>query len=140
MIEFKKAFIDTSPFIYYLENNPNYAENVKQFFAECLKNKVVLVTSTITLEEYMVYPFKNNDNRMIENFLSFLGALNIKTVNIDNRIAINAARIRGKYDGIKGMDAIQISTYEIEDCDIFLTNDNQLKKVDEIDCRLVSEL
>ena len=140
MIEYNKVFIDTSPFIYYLENNPSYVERLKTFFADCLKNKIVLVTSTITLEEYLVYPFKNNDNKMIENFLSFLSAVNIKIVNIDNRIAVNAARIRGKYDGIKGMDAIQISVCGIEDCDVFLTNDKQLKKVDEIEGKLVSEL
>lgn len=140
MTEYKKIFIDTSPFIYYLENNPYYVERVKIFFDDCLKNGTVLVTSTITIEEYLVYPFKLDNDKMIENFLSFLTALGIKIINIDTKIAINAARIRGKFEGIKGMDAIQLSTCEIEGCDLFLTNDNRLKKMGEINCKLVSEL
>ena len=41
---------------------------------------------------------------------------------------------------IKAMDALQVSACEIEECDLFLTNDNQLKKIREINCKLVSEL
>ena len=35
MIDFKKVFVDTSPFIYFIEkdiNNPQYPEKVKSFF------------------------------------------------------------------------------------------------------------
>lgn len=35
MIDFKKAFVDTAPFIYFIEkdiNNPQYYEKVKGFF------------------------------------------------------------------------------------------------------------
>ena len=35
MIDFKKVFVDTAPFIYFIEkdsNNPQYYEKVKDFF------------------------------------------------------------------------------------------------------------
>lgn len=32
MIESKRIYIDTSPYIYYLERNPQYCNKVKAFF------------------------------------------------------------------------------------------------------------
>ncbi len=32
MTECKRVFIDTAPFIYYLEQNPQYFEKAKDFF------------------------------------------------------------------------------------------------------------
>lgn len=140
MTEYKKIFVDTSPFIYYLENNTTYVKSLKEFFDHCINKNIMLITSTITIEEYLVYPFKINNNLMIDNFLTFLSVLRAKVLNIDSKIAINAARLRSKYEKIKAMDALQISACEIEECDLFLTNDNQLKKIREINCKLVSEL
>lgn len=37
MIDFKKAFVDTAPVIYFIEkdsNNPQYHEKVKSFFKD----------------------------------------------------------------------------------------------------------
>lgn len=34
MIEVKRIYIDTSPYIYYLEKNPQYSDKVKKFFME----------------------------------------------------------------------------------------------------------
>lgn len=32
MTEFKRVFVDTAPFIYYLENNLQYKDSIKDFF------------------------------------------------------------------------------------------------------------
>ena len=37
MIDYKKVFVDTAPFIYFIEkddNNPQYYERVKEFFKD----------------------------------------------------------------------------------------------------------
>lgn len=36
MIECKRIYIDTSPYIYYLEKNPQYSDKVKDFFIKKL--------------------------------------------------------------------------------------------------------
>lgn len=41
MIDFKKAFVDTAPVIYFIEkdnNNPQYHEKVKSFFKDGYDN------------------------------------------------------------------------------------------------------
>lgn len=49
MIEFKRIYIDTSPYIYYLEKNPQYSDKVKDFFIKSYYSGKEFVTSTITV-------------------------------------------------------------------------------------------
>ena len=53
MIE-SKIYIDTAPFIYYLEKNSLYFEKIRIFFMQCYKKKTSLVTASVTFEEYCV--------------------------------------------------------------------------------------
>lgn len=58
MIEYNKAFVDTAPFIYFIEkdrNNPQYYDRVKRFFSNSYAKDKSLVTSVITMEEYFVF-------------------------------------------------------------------------------------
>lgn len=103
MTDCKKVFIDTAPFIYYIEkneDNPQYFEKVKHFFAECYD--------------------KNKD------------------FNIN--IAKEAAGIRAEYKTFKSMDALQLAAAALMGCDLFLTNDKQLKQFAGIRCITVDKL
>jgi len=55
-------------------------------------------------------------------------------------ITKTAAKLRAKYKGLKGMDAIHIATSIYYNCDIFLTNDAQLKQVSEANILLVDDM
>ena len=139
-IGYNKIFLDTAPFIYYLENNPQYFDIMKDFLLECINKKINLVTSTITVEEYLVFPFKTENEELCNNFFTFLEDLQIDIIAINKEIAINAAKIRSIYPSLKSMDVLQISTYELTRCDLFLTNDIQLKNINDINCMLVDDL
>lgn len=95
MTEFKRVYIDTSPFIYYLENNSLYVEKLRRFFEMCLNNNVQIVTSVITLEEYLVFPYTSGKMELADNFKRFIKYMNVKVINIDHEIAEQAAKIRG---------------------------------------------
>ena len=66
--------------------------------------------------------------------------LKLSVVLVDDSISTQAARIRAKYKGIKGMDSLQLATAIVYGCDVFLTNDKQLKQVTELNVLLVDEL
>lgn len=51
-----------------------------------------------------------------------------------------AAKIRAKYKGFKAMDALQLATAMISDCDLFLTNDKQLRRFDGLPILVVDDL
>ena len=61
MTGYKKVFIDTAPFIYFIEgnkDNPLYYNKVRSFLNDCYNNDIQFVTSVITIEEYFVYPYR----------------------------------------------------------------------------------
>ena len=62
----------------------------------------------------------------------FLTDADIFIVPLTKEIANFAAQLRAKYFGLKSMDALQLASAIQNKCDIFLTNDKQLKQVTEI--------
>lgn len=140
MIEFKRVFVDTAPFIYYLENSALYVEVIKKFFKQCLEENIQIVTSAITVEEYLVFPYSNNRMEFADNFKRFVKCMNIEVVTIDSNIAEQGAKIRGVYKNFKGMDALQIAAAIVSGCDMFFTNDKQLKQEKELPCITVDDM
>ena len=68
MTDFKRVFVDTAPIIYYLENSPLYSEVIKRFFTMCIEKNIQVVTSAITVEEYLVYPYSSGKMDFVDNF------------------------------------------------------------------------
>lgn len=100
----------------------------------------LLYQPAVTVTEYLTYPYQQNDMKMINSFYSFIEDMEIEIKNIDKRIAEKAAKIRAEYKFFKSMDALQLATACINKCDLFLTNDKQLKQFKEIKCVTVDEL
>lgn len=45
----KRIFIDTAPFIYFIEKDPKYLNMVRPIFSEIDAGNIVALTSTITM-------------------------------------------------------------------------------------------
>lgn len=140
MTDFKRVYVDTSPFIYYLENSALYMDKMKHFFEICLDKNIQIVTSVITVEEYLVFPYASGKMEFIENFKRFIEYMNINVINIDSRIAEQAAKIRSRYKYFKAMDALQIAAAIASGCDMFFTNDKQLRQEKELPCMTIDDL
>lgn len=140
MTEFKRVFVDTAPIIYYLEDNALYVEALRNFFTKCLNENIQIVTSAITIEEYLVFPYESGKMEFADNFKSFIAYMNIEIVDIDANIAEQGAKVRGKYKHFKAMDALQIAAAIISGCDIFFTNDKQLRQETELPCLTIDDL
>ena len=110
MTDFKRVFVDTAPIIYYLENSPLYSEVIKRFFTTCIEENIQVVTSAITIEEYLVYPYSSGQMDFVDNFKRFLDYMNVEIIDINYDIAEQASKLRGQYKGFKAMDALQISS------------------------------
>lgn len=139
MTDFKRVYVDTSPFIYYLENSM-YMDKMKHFFEICLDKDIQIVTSVITVEEYLVFPYVSGKMEFIENFKRFIKYMNIDVINIDIGIAEQAAKIRSRYKYFKAMDALQIAAAIASRCDMFFTNDKQLRQEKELPCMTIEDL
>ena len=136
----KFVFFDTSPLIYYLDGIEPFASKVEKYLLSAMDENSSLYTSTITDMEYLVYPYRKNNLVKISAYKSFLANAHFMKVGINEKMAETAAQIRAKYSGIKSMDALQLASAIICGCNVFLTNDKQLRQVDEIQVLLVDDL
>lgn len=143
MIGSEKVFFDTSPFIYLIEDNPNYSLKVRNFISEQIVNyESTLYTSSLTLAEFYVKPKQNNSQEIIEKFKNKLRELDFKVFDITSSIAKFSADLRAKYKTLKSFDAIQLATAISFGCNKFLTNDLRLVSVikNEIEIVIVENL
>lgn len=143
MIDYKKIFVDTAPFIYYIEkdeNNPFYFEKVKNFFHEGYDNDIKFISSVITIEEYLVFPYRVQAQCYVDMFYRLMETVDMNIIEINQEIAQKAAKIRAEYKAFKSMDALQLAVACQTDCDLFLTNDKQLKQFKELTCIVVDDL
>ena len=127
-----RVFIDTAPFIYLLERDDELNRTVYQQFENWFESNSVLLTSVLTLAEVLVYP-KQKKQVALENKYKYLikEMLSEPLVAMDEEIADKSVFFRVKYK-LKMPDAIQVATAIQTGCDIFYTNDKDLKKVKEI--------
>lgn len=139
MTEYNKVFVDTAPLIYFLEDDPNLGEKAKAVFSEVLTAEKTLATSVVTCEEYLVHPYKMDDAESEQAFFDFVEDCGVQIAPITVDIAKKAAQLRAKYQAVKGMDALQLATAIVDGCDLFLTNDSQLRQISEIKCVMLEE-
>ncbi len=124
--------IDTAPFIYFIEKDPNYLGILRPIFAEIDVGKIDAITSTITLLEVLVLPFKTKNESLAEKYREILlYAEGLTTFEIFHEVSELSSKLRAKYS-IRTPDAIQIAVGIIYGADTFLTNDSGLKKVKDI--------
>ena len=139
MKDFKKIFLDTTPLIYLLDNDKNFGEKTAEIFSKLSEQNIKFVSSVVTIEEYLVYPYRKNNDFMVKNFWDFVTENKMILHPINWSEADKAAKIRAEYKFFKPMDALQLAVATLHDCDLFLTNDKQLKNFSEIKCVTVEE-
>ncbi len=138
MTGFKTIFLDTSQLIYYLQESELYYSHMVHFW----ENYAVCdyVISSITVTEYLTYPYRQGDLKLINGFYTFIDVMGIQVKAINERIADKAAQIWSEYKFFKTMDALQLATACVIGCDLLLTNDKQLRQFREIKCITLDEL
>lgn len=82
----------------------------------------------------------NNRMEVAENFRQFLEYMNIEVASIDRRTAEYAAELRGRFKDFKAMDALQIAAAVTNGCDMFFTNDRQLRQETDLPCITMDDL
>lgn len=125
-------FIDTAPIIYYIEAHPQFGPIMKDVLRSVQTGKLHAFSSVVTITEVLPKPVEAGDAKLADRFLEFLRfGKNIGLLEISEEIADRAGRLRGKYPGLKTIDAIQIAAGIDVDADAFLTNDKGLRKITE---------
>lgn len=141
LAEMTKIGIDTAPIIYYIEKHPKYDQTVSSFFLAIKQGSVTGITSVISLSEVLVQPLRVNNTLLANRYRDFLlGSKHFTCLPIDATITELAALLRARYSRLRTPDALQIAVALFSGCDAFLTNDADLKCVQEIQIITIDDL
>lgn len=135
----RQIFLDTAPVIYFVEKNPDYLEKSQAIFSRLDEGKFTAVVSPITLSECLVVPYRLEKAEVAQIFTDLLvNSESVLFYPIDEITADKAADLRARYN-LTLTDAFQLAIAIQAECDAFLTNDIDLKRVTEIPVIILSE-
>ena len=136
----RRVAIDTSPLIYWLEKHPRYFELSKHIFDLTESNRVQTVTSTLTLTEVLVLPYRKKDWENVHRIYVVLDNYpHLEWIPPTLEIAGQAARIRAAHN-LKTPDAIQAATAILSGSTGFISNDPIFRRVPSLDVLILDEM
>ena len=131
---------DTPPIIYLIETHPEYDVLVTEIFRRIDRGIMTGFTSAITLTEVLTQPVKQGQLHLQKEYRDLLlHSANFYTLPISAEIAEHAAGLRAQY-GLRTPDALQVAVAKTANCQAFLTNDKDLKRIEEIKVLILDEL
>ncbi|CAM8647751.1 COG1848 Predicted nucleic acid-binding protein, contains PIN domain [Burkholderiales bacterium] len=101
------VLVDTAPWIYLLQDHPDFAPRFEGLFAAAEEGQIELALSTITLAEVLTGPYKAGEMALAKRYEKALGRYQIMPFSV--AVAIQAAQLRAQY-GLKLPDATQLAT------------------------------
>jgi predicted nucleic acid-binding protein len=128
----KSLYIETTPLIYYVEENPAYIDRMEIIIGRVEDTSLRAVCSVITLTEVLIHPIQMGRGDLETAYRNILiSGSAIHLFWVDVAIAERAAHLRSQY-GLRTPDALHVATAIIAGCDAFLTNDKRLARITEI--------
>ena len=135
----KSVYIDTSVFIYFVEKNARYHKICEAIFENIETGASKASTSTLSLLEVLVKPYKLKRDDLILSFYSLFSTYpNISWIDLTLGISDLAAKLRAEH-GLKTPDAIQAASAISHGAKGFICNDRIFKKIKEIDCLIIDD-
>ena len=86
-----------------------------------------IVASQLARAECLVMPIREHNTARYQEFLDFFAESGIEMINVTAEILAMATAIRA-HQGLKMIDAIQVATAQITNCEILLTTDAGIVK------------
>jgi predicted nucleic acid-binding protein len=121
--------VDTAPFIYFIEEHPRYLSAVDEFFEAVARGDRRVVTSSLTLLELLVHPYRDGNIALAAKYEAFLTrGRGVRLAPLTRSVLRAAAYLRATTN-LKTPDAMQIAMATTHGCSVFLTNDRRLPAI-----------
>lgn len=125
----RRIALDTSIFIYQLEANVRYVALTDHIFSWLERPGSKAVTSTITMTELLVQPYRSAEEARVDEFYGLLSTYpNLDWIAPDLEIADLAARLRALHH-LRTPDALQAATASHAGATALITNDAMFERV-----------
>jgi predicted nucleic acid-binding protein len=120
-----RIYWDSMLFIYWLEDNPNFAERVGAIWTRMAERQDQLITGAFTFGEVLAGAYRGGAAKLADESRRLLQSVVAEVVPFTIETADHYARIRGTL-GIAPADAIHLACAAQAGTDLFLTNDTTL--------------
>ena len=136
----RRLYLDTAPLIYYFEEHSSYISKMDRVFGLIAASPLVAFSAVHILTEVMVKPLQTGNQALAGEYRDILVNSDAYTlVSITAPIAESAADLRARYN-LRTPDALHVAAAISTGCDAMLTNDAQLKRVQELPILVLEEL
>jgi predicted nucleic acid-binding protein len=126
----RRIALDTSIFIYHLQSNPKYLAYTNRILSWLEHSESTAITSTITMTELLVHPYRGGDEALANDFYALLSTYpNLDWIAPNLEIADLAARIRALHR-LQTPDALQAATATYSQATGLITNDVVFERVE----------
>lgn len=136
----RRIGLDTAPLIYHLEGDPKYVEATRRLFTWLQGPGASAVTSTLTLTELLVQPYRLKDRERVKLAFAVTALFrHLDWVPPTLAIADRAARLRAEHR-LRTPDAIQLATSATSGATGFVTNDFGFRRIEDIEILVLDDL
>jgi predicted nucleic acid-binding protein len=136
----RKIGLDTSVFIFQVEENPKYFSVTDPIFEWLEHPKAHAVTSTITMLELLVQPYRRSDIDRVNRFYALLSTFpHLEWVPPTLRIADTGAQLRADFN-LRTPDALQAATALTNGATGFVSNDSVFRRITALEVIVLDDL
>ncbi|NWF92144.1 MAG: PIN domain-containing protein [Syntrophaceae bacterium] len=136
----QKIAIDTMIFIYAFEEDPAHLPFLRPFFSALEKGEMEAVTSTVTITECLIQPYRLKNFTLAAQYMAlFRNFPHLSVIPVTDDIAERAALLRANRN-LKTPDALQLATALISGSSFFLTNDENLSSIHDINVIILDRI
>jgi predicted nucleic acid-binding protein len=131
--------LDTMIFVYHFEDHPAFAPLTEPLFEAIDRGEILAELSVLLAGEVLAGAKKAADNEMLLRYGHIFSEFpNLTLHDADMRVMEKMSDLRVAY-GLKTPDAIHVATALLHGAQAFVTNDAELKRVNELDVLVLED-
>ena len=132
-------YLDTSAIIYSVERNEPYLTLLAPAWQQAEAGQLVVVCSELVIAETLVRPIRERDLDLETAFRNVFAAPEMQVVPATRQLWEDTARLRAA-TGLKTPDALHAATALQAECDLFITNDADFRRIDGLSVTVLDDL
>ncbi|MGB7762481.1 MAG: PIN domain-containing protein [Bryobacteraceae bacterium] len=123
-----RIYWDTMLFVYWFEDNPQYAGRVEEIYRKMRQRKDKLLTSAFTVGEILAGSYRRGQTDEGRNIRQLFESFEVELIPFAAETAERYGQIRGG-SRVSPADAIHLASAAHAGVDLFLTNDRELRNL-----------
>ena len=133
------VYVDANAIIYSVERIEPYRELLAPVWQEARADLFTLASSELVVLETLIKPLRESNARLEMLFRSIFDAAEMELIPATLALWEDAARIRAS-TGLKTSDALHAATALSVDCALFITNDADFRRVEDLPITILDDL